>query len=230
MRTRLAALGLTLAAIASVGCSDPSKKKDATSSSYVGAAACQSCHAEVYSTFSRTGMGRSFYPLGADRVIEDWSKNNTFTNEATGLHYRMESRGGKFFMRQFLTDGGGRESAVDERELLYVVGSAHHSRTYLVSWGGKLFQAPVCWYTRDAVWDLCPGYEMDNDYFSREIDRIAIEHVIGRDPLTSGPKVFEGRIECRRSGMVRSSHHRRRGGCNSGRAPQSHFLGILGTN
>ena len=30
---------------------------------------------------------------------------------------------------------------------------------------------PVCWYTQDRVWDLCPGYEEKNDHFSREISR-----------------------------------------------------------
>jgi hypothetical protein len=55
-----------------------------------------------------------------------------------------------------------------------VVGSGHHSRAYLVSVGDKLFQAPVCWYTKDALWDLCPGYEENNDYFSREIDRTCV--------------------------------------------------------
>lgn len=165
----------------------------AANASYVGIDACRSCHAEVASTFSRTGMGRSFYTLTAGRVIEDWTKNNTFVNERTGLHYRMERREGRFFMRQFLVDREGRESAVDERELLDVVGSAHHSRTYLVSWGGKLFQAPVCWYTRDAVWDLCPGYELDNDYFSREIGRTCVFCHNGR--MTLRPEARNAYVE-----------------------------------
>lgn len=158
------------------GCSRerPEAPSPTASSTYVGADACRSCHAEVWSTFSRTGMGRSFYPLTADRSIEDWTTSNTFTSPRSGLRYRMERRDGRFYMRQFLDDGRGGETAVDERELLFVVGSAHHSRTYLVSWGGKLFQAPVCWYTRDALWDLCPGYEHDNDYFSREIGRTCV--------------------------------------------------------
>lgn len=141
---------------------------------YVGGATCRPCHAETWSTFSHTGMGRSWYPLTADRVIEDWTTRNTFDVKATGLRYRMFRRDGKFFMRQSLVDTKGRETAVDERELTRVVGSGHHSRTYLVSIGDKLFQAPMCWYTRDAVWDFCPGYEENNDYFSRGIDRTCV--------------------------------------------------------
>ncbi len=141
---------------------------------YVGGETCRPCHAETWSTFSHTGMGRSWYPLTADRVIEDWTARNTFDVKATGLRYQMFRRDGKFFMRQSLVDPKGAETAVDERELTRVVGSGNHSRAYLVSVGDKLFQAPMCWYTKDALWDLCPGYEQNNDYFSREIDRTCV--------------------------------------------------------
>jgi hypothetical protein len=104
-------------------------------------------------------------------VIEDWTTHNTFEVKATGLRADVPPR------RQVhaaIRDAKGRESAVDERELIRVVGSGHHSRTYLVAVGDKLFQTPMCWYTKDAVWDLCPGYEQNNDYFSREIDRTCV--------------------------------------------------------
>jgi cytochrome c-type biogenesis protein CcmH/NrfG len=107
-------------------------------------------------------------------VIEDWSTRNTVHRAATGLHYRMFRRDGKFFMRQSILDTSGRESAIDERELTRIVGSGNHSRTYLVEDKGKLYQAPVCWYVKDATWDLCPGYEDNNDYFSREIDHTCV--------------------------------------------------------
>ncbi len=141
---------------------------------YVGSAACRPCHLEKWSTFAHTGMGRSWYPLTADDAVEDWSAHNTVVVPSSGLHYRMFRRNGKFFMRQSLIGARGQESAVDERELTRVVGSGNHSRTYLVSVADGLFQAPVCWYTQDQVWDLCPGYEENNDYFSREIDRTCV--------------------------------------------------------
>src|SRR5262245_40988440 len=88
--------------LAACGRERPEAPPSAASSSYVGGDACRSCHAEVWSTFSRTGMGRSFYPLTADRVIEDWTSKNTFTSPRSGLRYRMERRDGRFYMRQFL--------------------------------------------------------------------------------------------------------------------------------
>src|SRR6185436_18408940 len=106
---------------------------------YVGRETCRPCHAERWSTFAHTGMGRSWYPLTGAPAIEDWTGRNTVHLPQTGLHYRMFRRDGKFFMRQSIVDTAGRESAVDERELTRVVGSGNHSRAYLVEIGGKLF-------------------------------------------------------------------------------------------
>ena len=91
---------------------------------YVGGEACRPCHTEVWSTFSRTGMGRSWYPMSRAPIVEDWTSHNTIEVPATGLRYRMSRRDGKFFMRQSIADGRGGETAVDERELAWVVGSS----------------------------------------------------------------------------------------------------------
>ncbi|HEX4824621.1 MAG TPA: tetratricopeptide repeat protein [Candidatus Polarisedimenticolaceae bacterium] len=169
------ALGLAgLVACSRGGAPAPSAGPGNADAHYVGRDACRSCHTETWSTFAHTGMGLSWYPVAGAPVIEDWTQKNVFEVQATGLRYRMLRRDGKFFMRQSISDGRGGEAAVDERELTWIVGSAHHSRTYLVTDGDKLFQAPVCWYTKDAAWDLCPGYEFKNDYFSREISHTCV--------------------------------------------------------
>lgn len=141
---------------------------------FVGRDACQPCHAEIWSTFSHTGMGRSWSPMSTAPVVEDWTSHNTIEVPSTGLRYRMSRRDGKFFMRQSIADGRGGETAVDERELVWVIGSANHSRQYLIEEDGKLLQAPVCWHTQNPVWDLCPGYEFKNFYFGREIGRTCV--------------------------------------------------------
>jgi len=195
----------TIALATLVACGrEPEREQPAVSGvAYVGGATCRPCHAETWSTFSHTGMGRSWYPLASAPLIEDWATRNTFDVKATGLRYRMFRRDEKFFMRQSLVDSKGGETAVDERELIWVVGSGNHSRTYLVTDGAKLSQAPMCWYTKDAVWDLCPGYEQNNDYFSREIDRTCVfchnarmEHVPG--PRNAYVEPLPHGIDCER--------------------------------
>jgi len=170
-----AALGAALLVVAACGSPErPDSAAGAAEARYVGRDACRSCHSETWSTFIHTGMGMSWYPLASATSIEDWTDKNLLELPETGLRYRMQKRGEKFFMRQSIADGRGGETAVDERELTWVVGSSHHSRTYLVTDGPALFQAPVCWYTKDALWDLCPGYESNNDYFSRPISRTCV--------------------------------------------------------
>ena len=198
---RRLAWAVAIVSLASCGRGDPAgtapspEADTAREAAYVGRDACRPCHAETWSTFARTGMGRSWYPLSGAPVIEDWTRRNTVEIEATGLRYRMVQRDGRFYMRQSLVDRRGEESAVDERELLWVVGSAHHSRAYLVESAGKLFQAPVCWFTQDAVWDLCPGYEIKNDYFSREIGRTCVFCHNARMELLPGARnAYEGPI------------------------------------
>jgi hypothetical protein len=172
--------GLCLLLAVSVACGrndkepPPAPTPVPASAGFVGSDACRPCHAEIASTFARTGMGRSWYPMASAPVIEDWTKHNAFTVPSTGLRYKMTERAGKFFVRQSIDDGRGRETAIDERELAWVVGSGNHSRQYLVEQEGKLFQAPVCWHTEARVWDLCPGYEFDNLYFARETGRTCV--------------------------------------------------------
>ncbi len=165
---------IALATLVACGGEPERGQPPVSEATFVGGATCRPCHAETWSTYSHTGMGRSWYPLADAPVIENWTTGNTLDVNATGLRYRMFRREEKFFMRQSLVDAKGRETAVDERELVWVVGSGNHSRTYLVTDGAKLFQAPICWYTKDALWDLCPGYEQNNDYFAREIDRTCV--------------------------------------------------------
>ena len=87
---------------------------------YVGLQACRSCHLEQFTTFRNTGMGRAFYPMSPEIAVEDFTINNVFVANDSGLHYRMERCGEKFYQRQYLLDSAGREIAVDEREMAFV--------------------------------------------------------------------------------------------------------------
>ena len=136
---------------------------------YVGQETCRQCHFEQFSTSSKTGMGRAFYPMTPEEVVEDFTADNEFVIEASGLHYRMLEHDGRFYQRQFMLDSKGREVAVDVREMVYVIGSNRHSRSYVTLIDDKFFQNPACWYPEEQKWELCPGYEFKNDHFAREI-------------------------------------------------------------
>ena len=154
---------------------------------YVGLDACRECHLGVVSTYSHTGMGRSFYPLTPDRVVEDFERDNELVVAASAVRYRMFERDGRYYQRQFLLVDG-RETAVDEHELLWVVGSNNHNRSYLVSVEGRLFQAPVCWYPQVEKWELCPGYEHKNEHFARETSESCVYCHNGVMPRVEGTR------------------------------------------
>jgi len=155
---------------------------------YVGREACRPCHEGNAACFEQTGMGRSFYPLTPERVEEDFTESNEFFDEASELHYKMYERDGKFYQRQFLLDARGRETAVDERELVYVIGSNNHSRAYVTVHEGKLFQAPICWDPTNRFWMFCPGFELTNSNFSREISYTCISCHNGKTELVEGER------------------------------------------
>ncbi len=135
---------------------------------YVGAKACGSCHFEIQQSFSRTGMGRSFYPMTPGSAVERFGETIRISDQ--DLLYTMIEENGRYYQRQFQVDRDGREINDDRREMIYVLGSGNHSRSYVTVHDGRLYQMPVCWYPTPGLWDLCPGYEMKNEYFQRPID------------------------------------------------------------
>ncbi len=133
----------------------------------MGSTTCGGCHAEVAATFRRTGMGRAFYPL-AGNIVETFGV--TIDIPGQSLRYTLFEKEGRHYQRQFQIDERGRESSIDVREMIYVIGSGNHSRSYITVDRGRLYQMPVCWYPTPGMWDLCPGYELRNEHFQREVD------------------------------------------------------------
>lgn len=182
---------------------------------YVGREACASCHPGNHANFVRTGMGRSFYEMRTAPVVEDYNVDNEFVDPATGLRYRMTMRDGKFYQRQFLVDEQGRELAVDERELVYAVGSNNHSRGYITVQEDKLFQAPVCWDPTEEFWMFCPGFEFKNDHFAREASYSCLFCHNGRMELVEGERNQYQKVtlgigceRCHGPGELHVSHQR----------------------
>ena len=69
-----AVLLLVLSACGKSATPPPAAEAHPASDQFVGTDACRPCHAEIASTFARTGMGRSWYPMAGAPVIEDWKK------------------------------------------------------------------------------------------------------------------------------------------------------------
>jgi tetratricopeptide (TPR) repeat protein len=115
---------------------------------------CAPCHAKIVDSFSKTGMGRSFYK--PDAVIA-----GTYYHAASDTHFQMLQRGGKYYQRRYQLDSAGKEINVDEKQIDFVMGSGNHVRTYLHrAKDGAFQQLPLAWYSeRGGYWGMNPGYD-----------------------------------------------------------------------
>lgn len=131
---------------------------------------CFPCHREIWESYQKTGMGRSFARP---------SSENTPIPAAAYYHAPSESyftvflRNGEFVQRRHQLDSAGRERNVMEKRIDYVMGSGNHARTYLHRTpSGTLRELPVGWYAENGgYWAMNPGYDRpDHDGFRRPIN------------------------------------------------------------
>ena len=138
---------------------------------YLDPQACQPCHGEIYQSYLKVAMGRSFYKPSPGNVIEDYTTNNQFFHAPSNRHYRMVQRNGKFYQRRYQLDDQGMEKNVFELEVTHIMGSGIHARTYLnLAGDGVLRQLPVSWYSQGKGWGMSPGYDhARHDDFRRRV-------------------------------------------------------------
>ena len=136
-------------------------------------AECAECHPKQAKGYALTGMGRSFFRLRPENVVEDFARRNLFYHEASDRYYHLSERNGRYYVRRFQEDFEGRETNVVEKEIHYVLGSGNHARSYLHRTPeGRFLQLPVTWYSSGGggYWEMAPGYDIPNHVdFRREI-------------------------------------------------------------
>ena len=140
---------------------------------YIDAVACAGCHAEIWESYRKTGMGRSFARMAPQSVLADFAQSNTYYHEASERHYTAFQRDGKFYQRRHQTGATGGEINVFEKEIHYFVGSGNHGRSYLHRTpDGRLLQLPLTWYSANGgYWGMSPGYDQPNHSgFRRAVD------------------------------------------------------------
>lgn len=143
----------------------PSKGK---ASEYVGSAACAACHQEIYSNYSRTGMGRSM-SLVTPEFFKSWPTAGSLDDKNTGLHFEVYARDGQLFQSEYQLDPNGQEIFRDTRALEWIIGAGENGFGGMVRKGQYLFQAPLSFYSQPQRWELSPGYELSNSGFNRPI-------------------------------------------------------------
>lgn len=135
---------------------------------YTGMASCQSCHQRIYDSYIETGMGRSLYLPEKGKVIEQFGPEYIVYDSLQDFYYQAVWKGEEMQIREFRLDNGDT-SYVREEKVDYVIGSGNQTRSYLLERNGYLYEHPITWYVLRQIWDLSPGYDVNNSRFGREI-------------------------------------------------------------
>lgn len=136
---------------------------------YVGMETCKSCHADVYETFSHTGMGLSFDNATKKKSSADFSGHAPMFDHFRKLWYHPFWEDDTLRILEYRMEGSDTIHKLIET-VKYIVGSGQHTNSHIIERNGYLFQAPMTFYTQKGKWDLPPGFENgNNSRFSRII-------------------------------------------------------------
>ncbi len=143
----------------------------ADSATYVGINTCRLCHQDIYNTFIKTGMGKSFDLASKEK--------------SSGLfqHAVIQDKIGDYYYKAFwLKDSlqilecrlEGKDTIYKRQETVnYIIGSGQHTNSHIQSVNGYLNQMPMTFYTQKKKWDLPPGFE--DGHNSRFMRKIGLE-------------------------------------------------------
>jgi tetratricopeptide (TPR) repeat protein len=141
------------------------------SAKYVGIITCKLCHQDIYNTFIKTGMGKSFD--AASKIKSSGDYHNSIVYDKIGDYYYKA-----FWLNdslQFLEYRlKGKDTIYKRQETVdFIVGSGQHTNSHLQSVNGYLNQMPMTFYTQKQKWDLPPGFE--DGHNSRFMRKIGLE-------------------------------------------------------
>jgi tetratricopeptide (TPR) repeat protein len=141
------------------------------SAKYVGINTCKLCHQDIYNTYIKTGMGKSFDIASKTKSSADYH-NSVIHDQIGDFYYKA------FWLHdslQFLEYRlQGKDTIYKRQETVnFIVGSGQHTNSHIQSVNGYLNQMPMTFYTQKQKWDLPPGFE--DGHNSRFMRKIGLE-------------------------------------------------------
>jgi hypothetical protein len=144
---------------------------------YVGVKVCAECHEREARTHGETTHSAALKDVDLAAEPPDGS----FYHAASGRHYRVYRQEGEFRHRETLLDEDGADVAAVDYPVRYLVGSGHHTRSYLIDADGFLCESPITWYVSRQAWEISPGYDRANHRsFERAADASCMYCHVGR--------------------------------------------------
>ncbi|MBM3970402.1 MAG: hypothetical protein FJ302_11140 [Planctomycetes bacterium] len=181
---------------------------------YVGSEACRTCHADHDAAFRHTGMGRSMADVDLTREPPD----GEFEHPVSKRRYEVRRHDGQLWHRELLLVDDPAEVLLAEYPVKFVIGSGHHSLTYLVEVDGFLVESPLTWYMSRKAWGMSPGYDVaEHSGFERATGEGCLTCHASRaealDKSLHRMHIFEAAIGCERChgpGELHVEKHRER--------------------
>ncbi len=133
---------------------------------YMGMETCRSCHSNVYHSFMETGMGQSFDQATKEKTSAIFDEHAVVYDSLSNFYYRPYFEGEQMYVLEYRMEGKDtihkRIEAID-----YIIGSGHHTNSHIIDENGYVYQAPITYYTQEKRWDMAPGFDKENQRFSR---------------------------------------------------------------
>ncbi len=140
----------------------------ADSVAYVGMETCKTCHGDIHETFIHTGMGRSFDKASRAKSDAIFDKHAIVYDDKNDFYYQPYFNQEELYIKEFRLENGDTTHSRTEK-ISYIIGSGQHTNSHLLDINGYVHQAPITFYTQEKKWDLAPGFEVENERFSRII-------------------------------------------------------------
>ena len=137
---------------------------------YVGINTCKQCHMDIYNTFIKNGMGKSFNV--AQKEFSSSEFKHPIFDSILGFHYFPEWIDNELFLNEYQLKFNDTVFSL-KTKIDYIVGSGNHTNSHIINSNGYLYQAPFTFYTQDSILDFPPGFEHGNN--SRYDRKIGLE-------------------------------------------------------
>lgn len=141
------------------------------SAKYVGINTCKQCHQDIYNTYIKTGMGKSFDVASKQKSSGDY--HTSIVHDKIGdFYYKAFWQNDSLQFLEYRLQG--KDTLYKRQETVnYIIGSGQHTNSHIQSVNGYLNQMPMTFYTQKKKWDLPPGFE--DGHNSRFMRKIGLE-------------------------------------------------------
>lgn len=141
------------------------------SAKYVGINTCKLCHQDIYATYIKTGMGKSFDLASKQKSSADY--HTSIVHDKIGdFYYKAFWQNDSLQFLEYRLQG--KDTIYKRQETVnYIIGSGQHTNSHIQSVNGYLNQMPMTFYTQKKKWDLPPGFE--DGHNSRFMRKIGLE-------------------------------------------------------